>query len=546
MATNGQLCQSCGASIGAADEICPACGAKTAVAVRREEAERELAARLESVPEHLAVKIRTLLARHEDNPQSVATGIQLSGAFNDAGMKDEANRWLERAIALDPTNKFLDQKLRTLIGGVDLVGETRELAREVERAAASTKKTVRIVGVVVAAVVVVVICVFAYRATFPSIYKVAGFDKEDALSPKFAPDGRAIAYVRAPKFSVFGIVDAMAGHDTGETVLEVVAPGEPPRRIASSNDGVFLDYDWVPGTDELSYVAYDRETTRPVLRRVKPDGEGAAIANAIDFAWSPDGRRVAYVAHYDWDGPGAIHPGQQAGALYVADSDGTAPRQIVDLRCSHPSWSRDGRMIAFHAEPRWDAAAARALVGGDRDGVWDLYVGDIYVHLLDSGETRRLTTGGKAQRAIFTPDANRVAYLAYTNDTESFDNELRVVGIDGTDDRVLLSKGAEYEGFRSFAFHPGGEWLVFEGVFVNPNKPRAASAPSTLGLIGGQTNYVSDLFAVRLDGSGLHRLPKRKFEYRRGPSFSPDGKTLAFEVEFLEMRREAWAMKWVD
>ncbi|MCL4233034.1 MAG: hypothetical protein KJ042_00785, partial [Deltaproteobacteria bacterium] len=292
MATNGQLCQSCGASIGAADEICPACGAKTAVAVRREEAERELAARLESVPEHLAVKIRTLLARHEDNPQSVATGIQLSGAFNDAGMKDEANRWLERAIALDPTNKFLDQKLRTLIGGVDLVGETRELAREVERAAASTKKTVRIVGVVVAAVVVVVICVFAYRATFPSIYKVAGFDKEDALSPKFAPDGRAIAYVRAPKFSVFGIVDAMAGHDTGETVLEVDAPGEPPRRIASSNDGVFLDYDWVPGTDELSYVAYDRETTRPVLRRVKPDGEGAAIANAIDFAWSPDGRRV--------------------------------------------------------------------------------------------------------------------------------------------------------------------------------------------------------------------------------------------------------------
>lgn len=542
METNVQVCQSCGASIGGADEICPACGAKTAVAVRREEAERELSARLATVPEHLAVRIRTLMARHEDNPQSVATCIQLSGAFNDAGMKDLAIRWMESAIALDPTNKFLDQKLRLLVGGADLSGD----AREVERAAASTKSTARLVGIALAAVVVVAIGVFAYRAIFPSIRKVAGFDKEDALTPKFAPDGRAIAYVRAPKFTVFGIVDAMAGHDTGETVLEVVTTGESPRRVVSSNDGVFLDYEWVPGTDELSYVAYDRETTRPVLRRVKPGGEGAAIANTIDFAWSPDGRRVAYVAHYDWDGPGAIHPGQQAGALYVADADGTSPRQVVDLHCSHPSWSRDGRMIAFHAEPRWDAVAARADLGGDRDGVWDLYVGDIYVHHLESGETKKLTTGGKAQRAVFTPDTNRVAYLAYAGDTESFDNELRVVGIDGTDDRVLLAKGAEYEGFRSFAFHPGGEWLVFEGVFVNPNKPRAASTPSPLGLIGGQTNYVSDLFAVRLDGTGLHRLPKRRFEYRRGPSFSPDGRKLAFEVEFLEMRREAWVMTWKD
>ncbi len=545
MATNGQLCQSCGASIGTADEICSACGAKTAVAVRREEAERELAARLASAPEHLAVKIRTLLARHEDNPQSVATCIQLSGAFGEAAMKDLAIRWMERAIELDPANKFLEQKLRTLVGGAELAGDAREAAREVERASASTKKIVHLVGIAVAAACAIAIGVFAYRAAFPSIYRVAGFDKEDALSPRFAPDGRTIAYVRAPKFTVFGIVDAMAGHDTGETALEVAAPGESPRRIVSSADGVFLDYAWVPGTDELSYVAYDRETTRPVLHRAGADGSSQNIANTIDFAWSPDGRRVAYVAHYDWDGPGALHPGQQAGALYVADADGVSPRQVADLRCSHPSWSPDGRMIAFHAEPRFDQMA-RAVVGGDEDIRFDLYVGDIYVHHLDSGETRRLTNRGKAQRAVFTPDANRVAYLAYAGDTESFDNELRVVGIDGADDRVLLAKGDGYEGFRSFAFHPGGEWLVFEGVFVNPNKPRAASAQSPLGLIGGQTNYVSDLFAVRLDGSGLHRLPKRKFEYRRGPSFSPDGTKLAFEVEFLEMRREAWAMKWED
>lgn len=52
-------------------------------------------------------------------PRSVATCIQLSGAFGDAGMKDLAIRWMERAVMLDPANKFLDQKLRTLVGGAD-------------------------------------------------------------------------------------------------------------------------------------------------------------------------------------------------------------------------------------------------------------------------------------------------------------------------------------------------------------------------------------------------------------------------------------------
>ena len=62
---------------------------------------------------------------------------------------------------------------------------------------------------------------------------------------------------------------------------------------------------------------------------------------AIEPAWSPDGRLVAFVSKRD----GVSH-------VYVMQADGTDVRRLTDARAEDggPSWSPDGRRIAFARE----------------------------------------------------------------------------------------------------------------------------------------------------------------------------------------------------
>jgi Tol biopolymer transport system component len=56
--------------------------------------------------------------------------------------------------------------------------------------------------------------------------------------------------------------------------------------------------------------------------------------------FSPDGKRIAYVADKD--------KGARGGGLWVVSADGGTPRLIADVEhATNPVWSPDGRMIAF-------------------------------------------------------------------------------------------------------------------------------------------------------------------------------------------------------
>jgi hypothetical protein len=79
-----------------------------------------------------------------------------------------------------------------------------------------------------------------------------------------------------------------------------------------------------------------------------PGGEPRLLAvesRVLDLVWSPDGRRLAYVA--------AV--GNLAPALWVADVDGEeAPNLLVQGKeevFSPPTWSPDGRALAFSRTP---------------------------------------------------------------------------------------------------------------------------------------------------------------------------------------------------
>jgi Tol biopolymer transport system component len=83
---------------------------------------------------------------------------------------------------------------------------------------------------------------------------------------------------------------------------------------------------------------------------------------------------------------------------------------------------------------------------------------------------------------------------------------LYTVKADGTDVRLILSGESDVGNFEP-SWSPDGQWIVFA---------------RTVDLA-----YSTDLFLVRPDGTGLHRLLERP-GMELNPNWSPDGKTIVF------------------
>lgn len=139
---------------------------------------------------------------------------------------------------------------------------------------------------------------------------------------------------------------------------------------------------------------------------------------AADPAWSPDGRRLAYVA-----------PGLGGAAdLFVVDADGTNRGRLTwtdGVDESSPSWSPDGKRLVIErggeiVTLRADGAGERALAagmqptwspGGHRivfsDG------DDLYIASVKGGAPRRLvSTPGFETAPAWSPDGRLIAFVS--------------------------------------------------------------------------------------------------------------------------------------
>lgn len=144
--------------------------------------------------------------------------------------------------------------------------------------------------------------------------------------PRFAPDGKTIAFLRGPE------------NGPKQLWLMKVDGGEP-RQLTHQPGGV-IDFAWSPDSRRLAYVA-DEKPAAPAA--------AAATANAA-FPQTSVVRRIRY--RYDglgWRGEAHFH-------IFLLDLDTGESRQLTFGDCDDflPAWSPDGRRLAFVSGRRPD------------------------------------------------------------------------------------------------------------------------------------------------------------------------------------------------
>ena len=154
--------------------------------------------------------------------------------------------------------------------------------------------------------------------------------QDRTFDPAISADGRMLSYVAQ---SQNGQIDLYSGRVSGGARIRVtddVAREESPR--------------FSPDGDYLSCTVVDAGSGVPSVR-IFPTLGGAPVAtipNAADAAWSPDGRRLAFIRSV----------GGKGEELTVSGTDGSSARVVLPADSKYlfirsPAWSPDGKTVAI-------------------------------------------------------------------------------------------------------------------------------------------------------------------------------------------------------
>ena len=140
--------------------------------------------------------------------------------------------------------------------------------------------------------------------------------------------------------AVLGVCTACGAAETAEN------PDACPAAIPAGAEGVYSP-SWSPEGDEIAFSTiselYVVSLADCRLRRVRPE-RGDVMVDSVD--WSRDGSSFAFVS-----GPG------EGEGLWIMGADGSDPHSLVEGLVLFPAWSPDGRRIAY-VEDRVDEVAA--------------------------------------------------------------------------------------------------------------------------------------------------------------------------------------------
>ena len=220
---------------------------------------------------------------------------------------------------------------------------------------------------------------------------------DNDVNPSWSPDGKRIAFVSDRDGHVID------GFPTDE-IYVMDADGGNPQNL-SNNDFDDRDPVWSPDGKRIVFasdrLAFDGKIPQSLEIYVM-DADGGnqqRLTNNLTEdqypSWSPDGKRIVFSARRDghFENKFAI-----TYEIYVMDADGGNQQRLTENRKNDwvPSWSPDGKRIAF---------------ASDRKG--DLQNFEIYVMDADGGNEQRLTENRQTDwYPSWSPDSERIAFAS--------------------------------------------------------------------------------------------------------------------------------------
>ncbi len=232
-----------------------------------------------------------------------------------------------------------------------------------------------------------------------------------------------------------------------------------------------------------------------------------------DPAFAPGGDRIAFRGYYG--------PGDGAYALYVAGANGCSVHRLTRNIAGNPSWSPDGKWIAFdrsgfgeiwkvHSDGRGltriTSGAGAASPAWSPDGKTIAFTrvanghGQFWLMRADGSGTRRLHTdvfaADQQPPPAWSHDGRRVAFVAMRSLKRA---EIKLMNRDGSNVRILTKR-------FGYAWNP--IWLQRDSGLVFLARRTAGLGPAKL-------------FIARPDGSQAHAVATRfrteQFAWIRSP-----------------------------